>query len=140
MIMNKWLCALVVMMLVVIPVLSQNQTVSGTGDLASGRNSKSKAQSKRVENCACESQVLPDALAIVNGTRITRSKIEKVTLEAVRQLQSQVIEARKVELDLQINSKLLAIEAKRRGIGAIKLLEQEVVAKVKEPTEAEAGL
>jgi hypothetical protein len=41
------------------------------------------------------------------------------------------------ELDLQINSKLLTTEAKRRGLTTVKLLEQEVVAKVKEPTEAE---
>lgn len=136
--MKRWLCALAVVMLVIIPVRSQS--VRGRSDLTSGRNSKAHPQSKKVENCACESQVLPAALAIVNGTRITRSNIEKVTREEVSQLQSQVIEARKVELDLQINSKLLAIEAKRRGVGAIKLLEQEVVAKVKEPTEAEAAL
>jgi protein-disulfide isomerase len=37
-----------------------------------------------------------------------------------------------------INSKLLALEAKKRGITTTKLLEQEVVAKVKAPTEAEA--
>jgi protein-disulfide isomerase len=58
----------------------------------------------------------------------------------VAKLQRQVIEARKRELDLQINSRLLAIEAKRRGISPTKLLEQEVVAKVKEPTEAEAQI
>ncbi|MGZ8846358.1 MAG: hypothetical protein ACXW3C_07820, partial [Pyrinomonadaceae bacterium] len=61
-----------------------------------------------VEDCACESQVLPDALAIVNGVRITRRDIERATEKSVNQLQRQVIEARKRELDLQINSRLLA--------------------------------
>ena len=93
---------------------------------------------KNVEDCACESQVLPEALAIVNDVRITRQDIEKATRDSVSRLQRQVIEARKRELGLQMNSRLLMIEAKRRGISATKLLEQEVVAKVKEPTEAEA--
>jgi protein-disulfide isomerase len=56
----------------------------------------------------------------------------------VSQLQTQVIEARRRELDLQINSRLLANDAQRRGIGTTKLLEQEVVVKVKAPTDTEA--
>jgi protein-disulfide isomerase len=93
---------------------------------------------KSIEDCWCESQILPDALAIVNGIRITREDIERATKDQVNQLQRQVVEARKRELDLQVNSKLLAIEAKRRGISANKLIEQEVLAKVKEPTEKDA--
>lgn len=90
------------------------------------------------EDCACESQVLPETLATVNGVKITSSDIKKATGDQVGQLQQQVIEARKRELDLMINSKLLALEAKRRGISTVKLLEQEVVAKVKKPTQTEA--
>ena len=90
------------------------------------------------EDCACESQVLPDTLAIVNGVKITTGDIRKATGEAVDQLQRQVIDARKRELDLAINSKLLSLEAKKRGISTVKLLEQEVVAKVKRPTQVEA--
>jgi protein-disulfide isomerase len=97
-------------------------------------------QPNKAEDCACESQVLPDTLAIVNGVRITRRDIDVATGEPVSQLQIQIAEARKRELDLQINSKLLAIEAKRRGTTGAKLLELEVVAKTKEPTEAEAQL
>jgi protein-disulfide isomerase len=93
---------------------------------------------KSVEDCACESQVMPEALALVNGVPITRREIEKATEESVSQLQRQVIDARKNELDLQINSKLLVIEAKKRGISTTKLLEQEIIAKVMEPTEVEA--
>jgi len=90
------------------------------------------------EDCACESQVLPETLAIVNGVKITSSDIKKSTGESVSQLQRQVVEARKRELDLMINSKLLALEAKKRGISTVKLLEQEVVAKVKRPTQTDA--
>lgn len=90
------------------------------------------------EDCACESHALPSVLAIVNGVTITPRDLEKATGEPVRNLQKQVTEARKRELDLLINSKLLAAEAKKRGITTTKLLEQEVVAKVKAPTQAEA--
>jgi protein-disulfide isomerase len=89
-------------------------------------------------DCACESQVLPDTLAIVNGVKISSSDIKKSTGGSVGQLQVQVVEARQRELDLLINSKLLALEAKKRGISTVKLLELEVMAKVKRPTQTEA--
>jgi protein-disulfide isomerase len=122
------------------PVQPQTPTVTATKSVETANiNARSVPQAtKGAEDCACDSQVLPDALAIVNGVRITRQDIEKATSESVSQLQRQVIEARKRELDLQINSKLLLIEAKRRGITTTRLLEQEVIAKIKEPTEAEA--
>jgi protein-disulfide isomerase len=92
---------------------------------------------KQVEDCKCESQVLPDALAIVNGIRITRHDVERATREPVKTLQNDFVEVRKRELTIQINSKLLAIEARRRGINTTQLLQEEVVAKVKQPTEVE---
>jgi hypothetical protein len=99
------------------------------------------AQTKTVaEECACESQVLPATLAIVNGVTISARDIEKATGESVRNLQRQVVEARTRELDLLINSRLLDAEAKKRGITTAKLLEVEVVAKVKPPTQAEAQI
>jgi hypothetical protein len=85
-----------------------------------------------------QSEDLPATLAVVNGVTISTRDIEKTTGEQVRNLQGQVTEARKRELDLIINSKLLALEAKKRGITTTKLLEQEVVAKVTPPTQAEA--
>src|SRR6185295_1966259 len=85
-----------------------------------------------------QSEDLPATLAAVNGVTIAARDIEKTTGDQVRNLQKQVAEARKRELDLMINSKLLALEAKKRGITTTKLLEQEVVAKVIAPTQAEA--
>src|SRR6185369_7961184 len=89
------------------------------------------------DDCACESQALPATLAIVNGVSISARDIDKATGDSVRNLQRQVVEARKRELDLLINSKLLAMEAKKRGVSTTKLLETEVVAKVKPPTPIE---
>ncbi len=91
-----------------------------------------------VADCACESQVLPETLAVVNGVKITRTDLAKSTGESVSELQQQVIDARKRELDLIINSKLLTLEAKKLALSPEKLLEQEIVAKVKRPTQTEA--
>jgi len=93
---------------------------------------------KKEEDCACEWQVLPEVLATVNGIRVTRKDIEDQTTEQIDRLKRQIIEARKRELDLQINSKLVALEAARRSVSVSKLIEEEIVARVKEATEAEA--
>jgi hypothetical protein len=81
---------------------------------------------------------LPEVLAVVNGVRITAKDFDADTNARVEALKRQVIEARKLELDLQINSILLDAEAKKRGVPTKKVLEDEVIAKVKEPTDADA--
>lgn len=88
--------------------------------------------------CACEASPVPDVLATVNGVNVTRQEIAPEVQKRVADLQQQVVEARRRELDLQINSALLEAEAKKRGISAAKLLETEVLSKVPEPTEADA--
>ena len=82
---------------------------------ARSQTTKPQTSSPASENCACESQVLPETLAVVNGVKITAGDIKKATGETVGQLQRQVIEARKRELDLMINSRLLSLEAKSAG-------------------------
>lgn len=89
------------------------------------------------EDCGCESKA-PEEVADVNGVKIFITELDEPIKDKSQELQNQVIEARKRELDLQINSLLLEKESKRRGISTIKLLEREVMSKAKEPTEAEA--
>jgi protein-disulfide isomerase len=139
MIMSRVIYALIFSLTWLTPIArSQTPTTGDTKSTATSVSAQNETKPvKAVEDCACESQVLPEALAIVNGVRITARDIEKATGGSVTRLQRQVIEARKRELDLLINSKLLAIEAKKRGISTTKLLEQEVVAKVKAPTDVE---
>jgi len=108
----KKVIAAIVLVMVTLPSLVQSQTQQAAED--------------------------PAVLAVVNGIKIGLRDIEKATGESVRNLERQLTEARKRELDLMINSKLLAIEAKKRGVSTAKLLEQEVVAKVKAPTQLEA--
>ena len=90
------------------------------------------------KECGCEAGPLPEVLATVGDVRVTRADISPEVSKRVADLQQQVVEARRRELDLQINTLLLEIEAKRRGVSAAKLLEAEVVAKTQEPTEADA--
>lgn len=106
--------------------------------LAFPLSAKSQTVAARVDECGCEAQKLPDTLAIVNGVKITAADIDRSIGDSVNQLHRQVVEARKRELDLMINSKLLALEAKKRGVSTVKLLDDEVVAKVKRPTQPEA--
>jgi protein-disulfide isomerase len=90
------------------------------------------------DSCACEGEPLPEVVAVVNGVKITKQDIDAPTRKQVDDLQKNVVEARQRELDLQINSRLLEAEAKKRGTTTQQLLETEIVAKTPEPTGAEA--
>ncbi|MDT7604900.1 MAG: hypothetical protein QOF61_2897, partial [Acidobacteriota bacterium] len=96
------------------------------------------APAAKADDCGCETETPPDVLAIVNGVRVTSKEIEEPIKDKVQQLQQSVADARKRELDLQINSVLLEAEARKRGKTSTKLLEEEVINKTPEPTEAEA--
>ena len=79
---------------------------------------------------------MPEVLAIVNGVKITNAQL--AANERIKELQQEVIEARKREVELQINSFLLEAEARKLGTSTSGVLETEVIAKAKAPTEAEA--
>jgi hypothetical protein len=137
--MTKTICALVVLIVALIAVVKSQTSTANPQNTEVSRLKRTENQSNStIQNCACESQILPKTAAIVNGIQITSDDINKATREAVSELQRNVIEARKNELDLTINSRLLELEAKKRGLTTTKLLEQEVVGKVKSPTPSEA--
>jgi protein-disulfide isomerase len=95
-------------------------------------------QAAAPEDCGCESGPLPEVLGTVNGVKITRADLSPQVQQRVAQLQQDVVQARKRELDLQINSFLLEAEAKNRNTSTNKLIEAEVINKTVEPTAAEA--
>ncbi|HEX8187894.1 MAG TPA: thioredoxin domain-containing protein [Pyrinomonadaceae bacterium] len=90
------------------------------------------------EDCGCEAGPLPEVLGAVNGVKITRADLSPQVQQRVAQLQQEVVQARKRELDLQINSLLLEAEAKKRNTTTAKLIEAEVINKTAVPTAAEA--
>src|ERR1700752_1295134 len=69
-----------------------------------------------VVDCGCEDKRLTDVLGVVNGVKITKQDLSPETKTRVEQLQREVIDARRRELDLQIDSMLLEGEAKTRQV------------------------
>jgi protein-disulfide isomerase len=94
------------------------------------------AQPAAAHPCGCDVP-LPAVVAQAGSVRVTPADFSPQTQQQARQLMDQVVEARRNELNLQINSILLEAEAKKRGVSTIKLIEDEVVAKAVNPTEAE---
>jgi protein-disulfide isomerase len=88
--------------------------------------------------CGCEAGPLPEVLGTVNGVKLTRADISSQAQQRVAQLQQEVVETRKGELDRLINTILVDAEAKKRNTTPFKLLEAEIVNKVPNPTDAEA--
>ena len=89
-------------------------------------------------DCGCEDKPQINVLAVINGVRITKEDLSIDTRTQVNEVQELVIAARSRELAAQITRRLLDAEAKRRGLTTAKLLELELTATVKDPTEAEA--
>jgi protein-disulfide isomerase len=116
------------------PPASQTQTTGAKPTTAAPQTATDKK-----EDCGCDvKSPSPDVMAIVNGIKISPKEVEDPVKDRVKELQTSVIEARKRQLDVLINSKLLDLEAKKRGITAMKFMEQEILPKVKEPTLEEA--
>lgn len=92
----------------------------------------------QVSDCGCEDKPLPEVLGVVNGVKITKADLTPETRSRVEQLQRQVVDARSRELDLQIDSLLLELEAKKRGVTPSQVIKDDVIAKVQTPTDAEA--
>jgi len=145
--MMKQLLSVLLVIFIAIPVVAQTtrgrattkpQAQKATSEpTAQTTQPQTPTDGKKEEDCGCEVKA-PEEVADVNGVKIFITEIDGPIKEKSQELQNQVIEARKRELDLQINAILLEAEAKKRGITAIKLLEQEVMSKAKAPTEAEA--
>jgi protein-disulfide isomerase len=96
------------------------------------------APAKKDEDCGCEVKLPEGRAAIVNGIKVNVQEIDEPIKNKIKELQDQIIDARKNQVDLLINARLLDIEARKRGISAEKILQTEVESKVIEPTEAEA--
>src|SRR5262249_46527299 len=97
-----------------------------------------KKDDKKAEDCGCDSKTPPDVLAVVNTVKINLKEIDEPLNQQLADLRKEVTEARKREPAVQINTRLLAAEAKRRGLTNNQFLEQEIGTKIKDPTDAEA--
>jgi protein-disulfide isomerase len=79
----------------------------------------------------------PVPLAIVNGQPITTADIDPNVRTEVETLDERIADTKRRVLELQINTELLAIEAKRRKVTPQQLYNLEVTRRVTNPTELE---
>jgi len=105
---------------------------------AAQASTPAKATDKKDADCGCETKAPPDVLATVNGVNVMIKDVDEPIKDRVQELQNQVIEARKHQVEVEINAKLLANEASRLSTTTDVLIEREVSSKVKQPTEADA--
>ncbi len=133
--MHRIIC-FIIALAVVAPAVAQ-QTVKQPAARDSSQTKASPASVIAPPDCACDLP-LPDVLAVVNGVKLTQQDLNPETQKRIAELHAEVAAARSRELELQINSMLLEAEAKRLKLSTQKLLENEVVAKATEPTEADA--
>jgi len=76
-------------------------------------------------------------LATVDGQPLTDEDLAPYVQSQLRPLREQEYQIKKKALDTLITQRILEVEAKKKGLTTDKLLEQEVDAKVAEPTDVE---
>jgi protein-disulfide isomerase len=86
---------------------------------------------------AAADSTIPSVLAILNGQTITVSDLDPAVTKEVAKLGEKVADARRQILDLQVNTVLLDVEAKKRKLTPQQVYELEVAKRITEPTEAE---
>ncbi|HKR59440.1 MAG TPA: thioredoxin domain-containing protein [Pyrinomonadaceae bacterium] len=76
----------------------------------------------------------PVPVAIVNGQTLTTADLDPRIRQEIESLDEKVARARREMLDVTINTILLDLEAKKRGVTTAQLFNQEVSKRIPEPT------
>jgi len=76
-------------------------------------------------------------LAILNGQTITAADLDPAVAQEIAKLGANIAQARRQVLELQINTVLLDVEAKKRKLTPQNLYQLEVTKRLTDPTEAE---
>jgi protein-disulfide isomerase len=79
----------------------------------------------------------PVPLVTVNGQTFTTADLEPALRQEVERLEDKIAEARNSVLDLQINTLLLEVEARKRGVDTQRLYQVEVASRVPAVTPAQ---
>ena len=79
-----------------------------------------------------------EPVATIAGQPIYEDELQQSVTPKLAQLRNQEYQIKKQALDNLIDEKLIQAEAKKKGVSTDKLLEQEVDAKIGDPTDAEA--
>lgn len=79
----------------------------------------------------------PAPLVVVNGQTFTTADLEPALRQELETLEDKIAEARRNVLDVQVNTLLLQVEAKKRGIDTQRLYQLEVSGRAPAPTAAQ---
>jgi hypothetical protein len=79
----------------------------------------------------------PIRVVIVNGQTLSTSDFDPAVRQELETAEQKIAEARRSVLDLQINTMLLEVEAKKRGIDTHRLYQTEVTNRIPTPTPAQ---
>lgn len=79
----------------------------------------------------------PTSLVVINGQTFTTADLDPALRQELERLDDKIAEARRSVLDLQINTTLLDVEAKKRRIDTHRLYELEVSNRVPAATPAQ---
>jgi len=82
-------------------------------------------------SCRAEQQTPSSDVAVVDGQPITAVELDEAIAQPLAQLDTQLYSLRRQKLDELIGSRLIAAEAKKRGLSVAQLLEAEVEAHVR---------
>jgi protein-disulfide isomerase len=95
--------------------------------------SATRASASAATDPAASSASAPDVVAEVNGAPITAGELNQKASSRLAQLRQQEYEIRRQALDELIADRLIAAEARKRGISPDELLRREVDARVEPP-------
>jgi protein-disulfide isomerase len=79
----------------------------------------------------------PIQVVIVNNQTLSTSDFDPAVRQELESVEQQIADARRSVLELQINTTLLEVEAKKRGIDTHRLYETEVTNRIPTPTPAQ---
>ena len=139
--MKRPISPLVVIFLLIVPA-SFAQTRRGTGKGAPATNAKPQptpaaSQPAPAKPKPARPPVPPKPLVTINGQTLTTADLDPAIRQQIENVEERIENARQSILDLQINTILLEVEARRRGITSHQLYQLEVAKRIPEPTPAQ---
>src|SRR5690349_719069 len=101
------------------------------------QNSAARPTNSAASNTTPAAPATPIQVVIVNGQTLTTSDFDPAVRQELETAEQKIAEARRSVLDLQINTMLLEVEAKKRGIDTHRLYQMEVTNRIPTPTPAQ---
>lgn len=118
----------------------QRQAADQSNASTSTPTNSAPKNSATTPNSSAASPAQPTApiqVVIVNGQTLTTSEFDPAVRQELETAEQKIAEARRSVLDLQINTMLLDVEAKKRGIDTHRLYQTEVTNRIPTPTPAQ---